>query len=629
MGIPKYELNQRPLNVAADQEFDPQSPNAMSGVAVSEAINVAFEVLAPEYSATAAYLPGDLVLHEGRIYSALVTIAAPGEAWNAEHWELVNLNIFMQKVETYFISTTYANLVTLRNGGKLTPGRWYRITDYECFTTQDDTQSAGHQFDILVRADDNSHLNENAYAVHHNGDTYFQNCKLEAWQLKYCIDNDSTRFGWAADGTGGFYIEYTIKGEVFRVFRTAIIEDKVEVWVFGEGKDALYTAANPQVGDNIYDDAELNNAVQTVSSTGTIAGVMGKGVVYWMKDEFGNEAPYDFKNIQFKRFEIMAVKNGHNSNEYSNHPLVGTWGLPNDKVTVDSNTAEWFYTFSSVANNSVADASLLFDYNISSGQGSGAGQNKIEGIYKGTMALGNNVFINGAGLLVCASNTIGYGCRENTFGNSCSSNTFGNNFQRNTFGNSCIGNTFGNYCQYNTFGNNCYSNTFGNYCQNNTFGNNCYSNTFGNDCYSNTFGNDCYSNTFGNSCSSNTFGNSCSSNTFGNYCQYNTFGNSCIGNTFGNDCQNNTFGNDCQNNTFVIFCKYITVFDGVKYCSVTGRAPGSASSYVQNAQILNGTSGTNANPLTIEFTTDVSYTQVAAKTTAGNLVTWNPADLVQ
>ena len=27
----------------------------------------------------------------------------------------------------------------------------------------------------------------------------------------------------------------------------------------------------------------------------------GKGVIYWLKDEWGNECPYDFKNIQFKR----------------------------------------------------------------------------------------------------------------------------------------------------------------------------------------------------------------------------------------------------------------------------------------------------------------------------------------
>ena len=28
----------------------------------------------------------------------------------------------------------------------------------------------------------------------------------------------------------------------------------------------------------------------------------GKGVIYYMKDEYGNEAPYDFKNVKFKRY---------------------------------------------------------------------------------------------------------------------------------------------------------------------------------------------------------------------------------------------------------------------------------------------------------------------------------------
>lgn len=73
---------------------------------------------------------------------------------------------------------TYAELVSLRDGAGLVPGTWYRITDYTCTTTQNDTQSAGHVFDIIVRADDASHLNENAYAAHHEGDTYFQDCKL-------------------------------------------------------------------------------------------------------------------------------------------------------------------------------------------------------------------------------------------------------------------------------------------------------------------------------------------------------------------------------------------------------------------------------------------------------------------
>ena len=81
------------------------------------------------------------------------------------------------------VSITYANLKALRDGGNLVPGTWYRITDYACTTTQDNTKSAEHAFDVIVRADDTSHLNENAFAARHEGDEYFANCKLEAWEL--------------------------------------------------------------------------------------------------------------------------------------------------------------------------------------------------------------------------------------------------------------------------------------------------------------------------------------------------------------------------------------------------------------------------------------------------------------
>ena len=104
----------------------------------------------------------------------------------------------------------------------------YRITDYTCTTTTAGTKSAGHVFDIIVTADSESVLNEDARAIQHDGDEYFANSDLNAWKLWYCLDNDTTRFAWA-DETNG------------------------------------------------------------------------KGVIYRMIDEFNNDIPYDFKNIQFYR----------------------------------------------------------------------------------------------------------------------------------------------------------------------------------------------------------------------------------------------------------------------------------------------------------------------------------------
>ena len=69
----------------------------------------------------------------------------------------------------------WSDLVDLRNNNELIPGQYYRITDYTCTTTQKGTKSAGHVFDIIVRADSENKLNEEARAIQHTGDEYFAN----------------------------------------------------------------------------------------------------------------------------------------------------------------------------------------------------------------------------------------------------------------------------------------------------------------------------------------------------------------------------------------------------------------------------------------------------------------------
>ena len=291
---------------------------------------------------------------------------------------------------------TYADLVTLRNNSGLVAGMWYRITDYVTTTTQANTQSAGHAFDVIVRADDVNVLNENAHATLHSGDTYFSTAgaKLEAWELKYCIDNDTNRFAWA-DSTNG------------------------------------------------------------------------KGVIWWMKDENGNECPYDFKNIMFK-FTSAISQSGIKANVF-------------------------YYTFSVATGTNdatVTDHSLNGSYCYGNKMGVYIDSNKQK--------LNSNVFRNTSATYSCYSNTFGNNCHHNKFGNYCNNNTF----------RICTYNTFGGYCTDNTFGNGCDSNTFGEYCQHNTFGNYCYSNTFGNNCQYNTFGEYCQYIKFG------------TSSAVKNYCKY-------------------------------------------------------------------------------------------------------------
>ena len=406
------------------------------------------------------------------------------------------------------LGTTWAELKALRDGGGLKAGQWYRITDYVTRTAAADTQSAGHQFDVLVLATSADVLSETAFAARHDGDTYFQNSKLEAWELRYCLDNDATRFGWADTGSS---------------------------------EDSGDAAAQPT----------------------------GRGVIYQMKDEWGNECPYDFKNMMFMRrpltgraglvmpaackeeatydaeaVNVIGVIAGQlgtsmSASNYGYWHSMGTGAavlgetLTGDFVgynlqTVEIDAEAYYmpvYTVNSKTIYCKCGAPVyLFTFHFRSGANSvdrsltdsGINNNVIRPyLVSGKRNLNNIVF-----MMYSTSTYVVYG---NSFGFNCYNNTFSQYTFLNTFGNYCYRNTFGNYVYYNTFGNHVYYNTFGNELYYNTFGNRVYYNTFGNRVYGNTFGNYVYNNTFGNGVNNILFGASFQS--LGSYFYYNIIEN--------------------------------------------------------------------------------------------------------
>ena len=50
------------------------------------------------------------------------------------------------------INVTYEELLALISNNELVPNSRYRITDYTTTTAQTNTQSAGHDFDVIVTA---------------------------------------------------------------------------------------------------------------------------------------------------------------------------------------------------------------------------------------------------------------------------------------------------------------------------------------------------------------------------------------------------------------------------------------------------------------------------------------------
>ena len=317
---------------------------------------------------------------------------------SAEEWNGKTITEVETEIKTKFSNLTeitWSSLKSLVDTGSLIPGMHYRITDYQCTTTQDNTRSAGHVFDIIVTADDESTLNEIARAAKHDGDTYFADCDLNACKLWYCLDNDTTRFAWA-DETNG------------------------------------------------------------------------KGVIYRMIDEFNNDVPYDFKNIQFK---------------HPNNPTSYLY---------------YYYTFASNNTEDNTDYSLSIANNCYS--------NVIKEYVSSNKRNLNFIIFIGSG---CYSNSFRSDCYNNTFDSGCSSNKFGPN------------------CGSNKFSSECYHNTFGPGCYNNTFGPGCYNNTFDSDCVSNKFGPNCGYNSFGNNCAYINFALNKEATTKYTYYRNNHFGDGC------------------------------------------------------------------------------------------------------
>lgn len=124
------------------------------------------------------------------------------------------------------INTTYASLKSLKDSNGLVIGQKYRITDFVSVFDETGITSANHPFDLVIEAISENLFSETANAIIHSGDDYFATQKLNAWEVRYCFDNDTTRF--------------------------------------------------PQASSS------------------------GKGFIYYLKDEYGNEACYDFKNALFE-----------------------------------------------------------------------------------------------------------------------------------------------------------------------------------------------------------------------------------------------------------------------------------------------------------------------------------------
>lgn len=323
------------------------------------------------------------------------------------------------ETELLYEEVTYSELTTLISNNNLVKNKKYRITDYVTTTTQTNTTSAGHQFDLIVTAVSDNQLDYKALAVIHDGDTYFSsnNADLSKWEIWYDINNDTTKYEWA----------------------------------------------------------DTEN---------------GKGVIYRLIDEWGNDCAYDFKNILFTKTSV-----------YSN---VYTFDYNNADCSLNGN----FCRHNIIKPNGIVKQSLPF-----------------------------NVFLNTYSPSRCYNNVLDYHSNDNIFKNYTTDNKFGTGFTKNTCNQSLVSNIFGDECHNNGIGMN---------FSNNTIKDNFSYNSTGTNFSDNNIDSYFLNNSVGTFFSSNVIGYDCHHNNIGNNFKFNILNNNCMYNTFVNDCTHNVLKTNCS-----------------------------------------------------------------------------------
>lgn len=365
--------------------------------------------------------------------------------------KIINTDI-TDLVDTFYFKVTYSELVGLRDESKLIPGAKYRITDYTTTTISENTKSAGHDFDIIVTATNNNVLSELAKAIAKDGDTYFINQNLNAWQLWYNLDNDVSKYTWADEDNG--------KGVIYRM-----IDEKFNDVAYDFKNIMMKDVNNPEDETYYYTFSKINedetisenlNARENIINPWQSSGVRKLNNILFLG-----------QTVNSNYIEIQCYNNTFKGNAYNNR--FGAQCYNN--------------TFNGIViNNTIQGA--LHDNNIG----------QLEGNIIGFQFTGNNFnTVTGNYIISCCDNntntgdfkfnTIGVGFTNNTFGSikqcqigsmfsynnirSLVNSYIGNSFNKNTLGEGCSILYVGNYCHDNTFGNKIYNCTLGNnvkYC---------------------------------------------------------------------------------------------------------------------------------------------------------------------
>ena len=196
----------------------------------------------------------------------------------------------------------------------------------------------------------------------------YVSANLPAWKIKYCLDNDVSRFAWAVNkpsilvkGKWYEYVHHNITSNQYNIWwerKDKTLEDLSEKYILskcnmdGTGEEAYFTNSSELYPTDWTRVVDVEDRIEH-----------GKGVIYFMQDERGNQCGYDFKNIQFLRNKLVNYQKIDGYSYMASSSLLE--GVPlTDLIVPDIESLEmdhiWCYTFSMEDTNGyIVDASVI------------------------------------------------------------------------------------------------------------------------------------------------------------------------------------------------------------------------------------------------------------------------------
>ena len=335
----------------------------------------------------------------------------------------------------------------------------------------------------------------------------------------------------------------------------------------------------------------------------------GKGVIYEMTDEFNNTLPYDFKNIQFKRFNSSGRVEGY----------VGVDGFETwSNLILNNDDYKYLYTFSMIGETDIYDTSLNI-YSNNENHLSVRNNCYLPNTINGKLYLNNIVHVCSESLdegFVCegVENTkTGVNCYNISLKDKCDNWVLGNHCHDIIMNMNCGGWV----CE-----DECYNLIFGLNCSSWKLGHNCYNVSVGDVCIEWVCGDDCSGWLTDTNNSNWNCGSDCSNWETGPDCNYWVCGNKCHHWKTGSNCSYWTCGNNShtwevsENNSFW------TCGNATYYWKVENKC--------RNFNVCNGVHGTSdTDKLVLNFpaySTLTKQQQINASFNEHDMLTiWNPA----